>query len=137
MKLYAPNEYWAASKEERETHCNGCGSELDLSGKLVPNTMYGLNVRQACCIHDWMYYFGKTYADKLFADAIFLLNLTVMILDKSGWWSKLPRLLRATKYFVAVARYGDKSFFDDKEGNTDMYITFKGTFKAIEGEHNA
>lgn len=132
MKLYAPLHYWNSTKEQRESDCNGCGSELDLSGKLVPNTMYGLNIRPACCVHDFMYIHGKTYADKLFADAIFLLNLCVIIIEKSNWFTMGFRLLRATKYFVAVVKAGDDSFFHKKDKNDDMYITFHGTFKEIE-----
>lgn len=128
MKLYAPIEYWNAAQKQRAENCNGCGSELDLSGKLVPDTMYGLNIRQACCIHDWMYRFGKTYADKLFADAIFLLNLCLIIIAKSNWFTMGLRLLRATKYFVAVVKAGEESFFYEKEKNKVMHITFKGTF---------
>jgi hypothetical protein len=128
-KLYAPKEYWDASDEEREANCNGCGSELDLSGTLVPNTMYGLNVIQACCIHDWMYAKGQTLADKLFADCMFLFNLVIIILNSSGLLLKIPRLLRATKYFIAVVRYGETSFFDNKEKNEATYITFKGEFR--------
>ncbi len=27
MKLYAPNSYWNATKEERKAVCNGCGAK--------------------------------------------------------------------------------------------------------------
>lgn len=134
MKLYAPYEYWLASHEDREKNCNGCGSGLDLSGKLVPNTMYGLDIVLACCIHDWMYKYGRTLGDKLFADSMFLLNMTIIILNRSGWFLKVPRLLRAGKYFAAVAAKGNESFFHEKRPNEDMSITFAGTFKSIGGE---
>ncbi len=131
LQLYAPFEFWTASQSERKANCNGCGSELDLSGKLVPNTMYGLDVRIACCIHDWMYAKGSTLADKLFADAIFLLNLSLLIIDGSSLLTMPLRLLRASKYFVAVVKAGEESFFYNKSKNKEMYITFKGTFKEV------
>jgi len=128
MKLYAPNEYWRASQKKRDAVSNGCGSKLDLS-RFIPNTMYGLCIKDACDIHDWQYKFGKTRGDKMFADATFLLNLCVIILTKSGWFLKVPRLLRATKYFVAVIAKGDKSFYHDKPRNEEMTITFHGSFR--------
>jgi hypothetical protein len=128
MKLYAPNSYWESSELEREANNNGCGSELDLSGKLVPNTMYGLNIKKACGIHDWMYIKGVTYGDRLFADGFFLVNLSIIIIQEGGWLTTL-RLLRATKYCVAVLVKGSDSFFHGKDRNEDMYITFKGEFK--------
>lgn len=133
MKLYAPKEWWEALPTLREEHCNGCGSELDLTGKLVPNTLYGLNVRVACCVHDWMYIKGETQGDRLFADAVFLLNMTVIILAKGGWLCAL-RLLRASKYFAAVAWKGGDSFFHEKEENGDYHITFKGEFRDYKEE---
>jgi hypothetical protein len=126
--LYAPGEFWAATEEVRAKHCNGCGSELDVSGKLVPDTMYGLDVRSACCIHDWMYAFGKTAGDKLFADAVFMMNMAAIIISHGGWLM-LPRLLRATKYYVAVATAGNDSFWYEKERNNVKSITFRGNFQ--------
>ena len=131
MRLYAPIEWWESTEEQREKNCNGCGSGLDLSGKLVPDTMYGLNIRPCCCAHDFMYLKGITFGDKLFADAMFLLNLTLAIIAKGGILM-LPRLLRATKYFVAVVKAGDNSFFDHKEKNNTLEITFKGNFRELE-----
>ena len=130
MKLYAPKEYWNATQEERDANCNGCGSELGVSKYLVPNTMYGLDVRKACCIHDWMYIKGETYGDRLFADGFFLVNLAQIIIDKGGWLMT-PRLFRATKYCVAVLVKGTESFFHEKEINNDLRITFNGIFKEI------
>lgn len=132
LNLYAPKGFWSATEKEKEENCNGCGSELDLSGKLVPNTMYGLDVRPACCPHDWGYKFGKTHADKVFTDCMFLYNMVALILNAGGWLT-IPRLLRATKYFIAVVKYGDKSFWDGKIKNEKNKITFKGEFRKIKG----
>ena len=76
LKLYAPLTYWEASEEERAKICNGCGAKDGLS---VPSSFYGLCIKEACNIHDWMYQHGTTQADKLFADAMFRLNLTMII----------------------------------------------------------
>ena len=130
MKIYAPIEFWNATQEEREALCNGCGSELDLSGKLVPDYIWGVYVRPLCCIHDWMYIRGVTLADKLFSDAMFLLNLCIAMINKGGWLLVL-RLFSSSTYFIAVVKAGEKSFFEGKEKNDIMEITFSGTFKDL------
>lgn len=131
MKLYAPKEYWNSSEEQREKNCNGCGSDLDFSGKLVPDTIYGVDIRKACCIHDWMYRFGVTVADKLFADVMFMANMSMIIVHNGGLLLTI-RMMRASKYAVAVILKGGDSFFYEKERNDRWDITFSGTFKEIE-----
>ena len=136
---YAPKPWWEHKAQAIKEDCNGCGSELDLSGKLVPDTLYGLNIRDTCCCpHDYGYKYGITWMDKIFTDVIFLYNMTAIVLNaaaNSKWYSRdkilmIPRLLRATKYFVAVVKYGDKSFAEGKASVSDKKeITFKGEFR--------
>ena len=126
MKLYAPITYWESTTEDKKSICNGCGAK---GGIKVPDTMYGLDITVGCNIHDWMFKYGKTYADMLFANAIFLLNLSIIIINNSSWFTLGLRLLRATKYFVAVAKYGASAYWVDKEENSTMEITFKGEFR--------
>ena len=64
-KIYAPITYWELSPEEKKEICNGCGAK---DGLKVPDTFWGLNMEEACNIHDYMYSTGKTHYDKLFAD---------------------------------------------------------------------
>lgn len=125
MKLYAPISYWNAAQEERKAVCNGCGAK---GGIDVPDTMYGLSITQSCNIHDWMFKEGVTYADMMFANAMFLLNLTIEIIAGSNWATKPIRLMRATKYFLAVIQFGSGAYWVGKEENSDMHITFNGTF---------
>jgi hypothetical protein len=55
--------------------------------------------------------------------------MTALIINTGGWLT-VPRLLRATKYFIAVVKYGEKSFADGKESVSDeKIITFKGEFR--------
>ncbi len=129
MKLYAPISYWEATEEERNDTCNGCGAK---SGLDVPDTFYGLDVSIACNIHDWMYHIGITLADKLFADAIFRLNLSLIIDDSNKWYNKVLSPLRhsrAGKYYTAVVLWGNTAYWDKRECNEDMIITFKGEFR--------
>ena len=129
LPIYAPKQYWKHREEFDANECNGCGSELDLSGRLVPNTIYGLDIsKDACCPHDFGYKYGKTWMDKYFIDVMFLYNMVALILNKGGWLV-LPRLLRATKYFVAVVAKGNDSFAHEKIVSDAKKITFVGEFR--------
>ena len=125
MKLYAPISYYEASDDDKLEICNGCGAK---DGIKVPDTMYGLDVSEACFIHDWMYAEGKTLADFYFANAMFLLNLCFIVMGGSKWLAPL-RLARATKYFLAVQEWGESAFWVDKKPNKEMRITYRGEFR--------
>ena len=126
MKLYAPLSYWTATQNELKESCNGCGAK---DGIKVPNTMYGLCIKKACEIHDWMYKIGKTLADKLFADAIFRLNLSIIIDAGSNFLTALLRHGRASTYYTAVIEWGESAFWVDKKRNDEMVITYIGEFR--------
>ena len=140
-KIYAPITYWELSPEEKKEICNGCGAK---DGVKVPDTFWGLNIEEACNIHDYMYNIGKTHYDKLFADAMFRLNLTVIIDAKETFKDKLLsvfRHYRAGTYYIAVAKYGNSSFWKDKERLSPedpmaFRITFTGEFRNLEELQN-
>lgn len=111
-RLYAPESYWNATSIERSSVCNGCGT-AGWKGKLVPNTMWGLDIRKACDIHDWMYHFGKTEEDRYEADKAFLSNLVRIINANGGILAGLRRY-RAVTYYNAVHRFGGPAFWDNK-----------------------
>ncbi|MBN2895059.1 MAG: hypothetical protein JXK05_04085 [Campylobacterales bacterium] len=136
LKLYAPNEFWAQLSIDDLQNCNGCGSELDGSNRIVPDTMWGLNIRICCCIHDDMYTRGVTLGDKLFADAVFLMNLASVIIYESSTLMKALRLYRAATYYTAVATAGDGSFFHGKTPDLRMTITFRGSFQKLTKKEN-
>lgn len=126
IPLYAPQSFWTASLEEKNEICNGCGAK---DGINVPNTFYGLDIKLACNIHDWMYKEGETFADFLFSNAIFLLNLVSLVIAGSNWITRILRLSRASKYFLAVALKGQDAFWANKEKNMSMHISYKGSFQ--------
>ena len=121
MKLYAPESYWTATPEQRKTICNGCGV-AGWKGKLVPDTMWGLNISKACDIHDWMYHFGKTEEDRCEADRVFLNNL-IRIINAEGGWLAFLRRYRATTYYNAVHSFGGPAFWDNKNADSSMQST--------------
>ncbi len=55
-KLEASESWFAATPEEREAQCNGCGPEgWKALQKAIPEAVLGVSIRAACCIHDWDY----------------------------------------------------------------------------------
>lgn len=106
--LLAPHSYLQAPPAVRARVCNGCGTK-GWKGLLVPETLYGLCVAEACDIHDWMYHVGQTEVDRYFADEVFHSNLNRLI-SKGTWWMRLLRRHRALHYFSAVREFGRGPF---------------------------
>lgn len=92
-----------------KAECDGCGSGWNK--KLVPDTIYRLDIRPACCPHDHRYGVGGTQEDKDIAD-LELLENTLKIINNHKRWYYPHRLARARAmtYYDAVVRAGDSSF---------------------------
>jgi len=116
-KLITPREYEKLDKRELELICNGCGTE-GWKGKLVPDTIYGVNITKACNIHDFMYFNGMTMKDKKEADDVFLKNLLTIVNHSPKWssWLNRWRRKRARKYYLAVKHFGKKAYMAGKHG---------------------
>ena len=56
----------------------GCGSDHAMFD-FVPDTIYGLSIKEACCPHDFRYSIGGEDADKYIADLEFLGNMLTII----------------------------------------------------------
>ena len=89
VKLYAHPECWLFRKNNPEEFKSfGCGPG-GAGDKLVPDTMYGLDVSNACRIHDWYYRFypenTKDYKPypSLFAEK----KMLSLLSDGSQVWS--------------------------------------------------
>lgn len=111
-KLYAPEAYWQLSPAAKAVICNGCGS-AQAKFDFVPDSIWGLSIKPVCDIHDFMYLFGQTLADKEEADRVFLNNLLRLIEAGSGWL-KMLRRRRALKYYEAVVAFGGPAYWDGK-----------------------
>lgn len=90
-----------------ERECDGCGTGWN--EPIVPDTIYGLPVKPACCIHDWEYLQGRggVFSDFEAANTRFLNNLVALIDSVQVWW--YPKWLarrRAKTYYLAVESFG-------------------------------
>lgn len=112
--LWAPVEYWKADARSRADVCNGCGTE-GWKGALVPDSIWGLRITDACQIHDWMYHFGVSIRCKDEADRVFLNNMVRIINEAGGFWLlRKLRLHRAHIYYRAVVKFGGPAFWAEK-----------------------
>ncbi len=121
MKLLKQDSYIDTLKNNKELieqECNGCGPSGWLS-IFIPNYFYGLDISEACQIHDWDYYEGTDWTDKLEADTRFLYNLMVIINRNDIHTDTLTtqkRLDRAILYYKFVSKYGESAFIADRKG---------------------
>ena len=99
--------------------CNGCGSGF--TAKLVPNTIYGLNIRHICCGHDDRFeWLDKSIEHMNMSNREFLNNLIREINADTKWWRNnrfIKSLMRkrAYKYYKAVKYFGASAYWDGKE----------------------
>ena len=93
--------YLSATSRQRKNVCNGCGPHGWL-GQLVPDTIWGLNISEACNIHDWDYHIG---VDRELADDEFRENLHRLI-DRGNPILAYIRRPRVEVYYQMVRRFG-------------------------------
>ena len=112
--LFAPETYKKLTATALAAVANGCGAagwKIDL----VPDTLWGLGIRAACDIHDYMYHTGETIEDKNEADRVFLNNMLRLITAKTkNKWLRHLRRRRALLYYFAVKNFGGPAFWDGK-----------------------
>jgi len=97
--------------------CNGCGSGWN--AKIVPDTIFFLDITPICCRHDDRYEHGFNRRAKNKADKEMLENMLTAIsqMDDKWWYpSKLARN-RAMTYYSFVRDHGDEAFFTKEKKN--------------------
>lgn len=105
-RLEAPGEFhdltWSQLLEILGDNPGGCGPGR-AGDHLVPDTIWGLNVKPACLCHDLAYALGRDLSDKENADWCFLNNMDLMIeLNTRFPPLKWLRRRRAWVYYKAV-----------------------------------
>lgn len=118
MKTYfpiAPDSFWKLPQNQIDKLYYGCGPGK-FGDFFVPDTIWGLDIRRECQIHDhWYEDKEKTIANKFQADLELLENCIRKIncYTKDGLLKKL-RHHRAETYYEMVSGYGDDSYWEDK-----------------------
>lgn len=105
-QLIAPPEYTSLPKEELSKIVNGCGA-AGARFDIVPDTMWGLDISEACNVHDLDYHLHRLPFEV--CNAIFLANCALLI-SAGSRWLMIPRLVRACTYFLAVHCAGKKAY---------------------------
>jgi len=92
---------------------NGCGPS-GWKGDLVPDSLGGIDISEACCIHDYDYEMGGVEEDRERANMHFLLNMLTIIHRDDTWLTNEGVAIKwATNYYMAVVEYG-KEYFNYK-----------------------
>lgn len=119
--LFAPEEFWKLTPAALASIVNGCGP-AGWKVKLIPNHLLGLSIKKACDIHDFMYYMGKTQADKDEADRVFKNNMLRIIEADSCRLLKPIRRRLAKGYYEAVHDFGGPAFWVGKNPIGSMQV---------------
>ncbi len=118
--LAAPESFWyyLGLGNDLSGVINGCGPG-GLGDFLIPDTIYGLSVKPACKIHDWMYTIYNDEAGFKLANQVFLDNMIRINNKSTKWWLlKLIRMRRILKYYRVVRDFGRLFFYD---AHIDLY----------------
>ena len=107
-RLKVADDFWLTWGEKKGM-CNGCGTGI--TAYIIPNTVYGLNIRIACCIHDYGYEVGGTEEDRQKLDDELHDNIEAIIDSFDTWYYPTrPAKLRADTYRFAVEKAGAGAF---------------------------
>lgn len=95
---------------------NGCGPQ-GWKEKLVPDSILGCNIQEACALHDVEYDEGQNIEAKNSADRSFRNNMQRLVRGRTtNWFAKklllVPRLKLTEAYYQAVCKLGGQAFWD-------------------------
>jgi hypothetical protein len=117
MKLHADPECHLFKDEHPDEWATfGCGPG-GTGDYLVPDTMWGLDISEACRVHDWYYRFfsDRSPAAKKLADNLMLENtLHIVNTQSSNFFVKALRRVRCHTYYSMVNVFGKSSWEEAK-----------------------
>ena len=117
--LWAPAEYWDLTPAQKKEICNGCGTK-GIVGYVVPDSLWGLCITEACNIHDYMYEAGETIEEKYEADRVFLNNMLRLVDTSIVWPLRVLRTRAAVKYYYAVRDCGGPAYWAGKNNPENL-----------------
>ncbi len=100
----APRSFWECSNTELLSIWNNLGAaDGGWKNKLIPETIWGVNISLASLPHDWCFAKGTTERQFHKANLYFLYNMNQIIRrHSSNEFMKALRYLRSNKYYIAV-----------------------------------
>jgi len=114
MKLFAPEEYWNLTPEQKVTLINGCGPG-GWKGKFIPDNIFFLDISECCSIHDYLYAVGASEKDREEADRVFMNNMMRVIEETpQNWIMRRWRRRLALEYYQQVRDFGAIYFWEGK-----------------------
>lgn len=79
----------------------------------MPDQILGLDISEACQIHDYLYHIGENEADRRYADDVFKTNMWILC-DEAGGWKTWFRKVLCWYYWLGVRKFGQDAFWRDK-----------------------
>lgn len=116
IHLYCPEPWNSRGWEEIKAIANGCGPS-GWKEKIVPDSIFGCSIKEACELHDVEYEEGKDIEAKNSADRSFRNNMQRLVRGRTtNWFAKRlllkPRLKLKGVYYQAVCKLGGTAFWD-------------------------
>jgi hypothetical protein len=123
VDLFADADCWEfkwAHLDEFNSY--GCGPG-GIGDFLVPDTVYGLSIREACKIHDWGYRhcINASEVDRARHDRILHNNSQRIVIAGTDWrWMKALRLRRCLTYYQMVCNFGANAYWEERNKDQNM-----------------
>lgn len=93
------------------------GPSGNWKNKIVPRTLWGIDINICAYIHDWRFFQGGTELDRNKADTEFLLNMIATVIRHEDNWiwgtnslRKWRAINRAMVYYKVVDEWGAQNF---------------------------
>ena len=112
VELITPDGYYNYDPEIRDTW--GCGPG-GIGDWLVPDTIYGLNVKRACKRHDFRYRFRdfKDETTRAADDLEFFWNLQRIVdANTNNWLLRRLRFTRCRTMYWFVRHFGKGAYYE-------------------------
>jgi hypothetical protein len=109
--LAAPISFWDASDETITEVVGGCGPG-GIGDIIVPDKIWGLNIKPACKIHDWTFFVWNDKQGFDLSNNLFKNNMVRINEQHNGWgWVKRRRLKAIKLYYDMVQTFGESSYY--------------------------
>lgn len=107
LELESPLSYKTAPQSVKDKCCNACGAQ-GWKVDIVPDNILGVDISEACNIHDWMY--REAVDTRKECDRIFRRNMTRLVISEKSDFKRYWRRVLVWWYWRGVRRFGGPSY---------------------------